>query len=131
MKISKILAIATATIMLSPLAANAGAKIAGTVTVTTSGTNVTMVGSMNSRYSSNTVARISAWGVPNGGVNIAATADNGTTFSCFMPTTDAAIDEARALRTAMGNGAIVSVSRTTTSSYCTNLNIQTDSRYLD
>lgn len=131
MKINKLLAVVATTAMLSPLAASAGAKITGYVSVYTSGSNITLAGAMNSRYNSNSVARVSAWGVPNGGVSIAATADNGTYFSCFMPPSDPAINDARMLRTAMGNGAFISVSRTTSSSYCTNLNIQTDSRFLD
>lgn len=129
--IKKIVSVVAAAALCAPLAANAGAKATGSVSVYTSGTTVTLSGSMNNHYSTNAVSRISVWGVANGGVSFAATANDGTYFSCFMSPTDASINEARMLRTTMGNGAYISISRTTTSSYCTGLNIQTDSRYMD
>lgn len=113
------------------LGAHAGDSTTGYVNVTTSGSTITLVGSMNNRYSSDTGSYVGAYGVANGGVTVIAEADDGTNFNCFFSTSSSMIDEARNLRTSMGNGAIIQVTRTTTSSYCTSLNIQTDSRFLD
>lgn len=113
------------------LGAHAGKSNTGYVSVSTSGTTITLTGTMNNRYSADTGSYLAAYGVANGGVTVVAEADDGTTFSCFFSSSSSMIGEARSLRTSMGNGALIQVTRTTTSSTCTSLLIQTDSRYLD
>lgn len=110
---------------------SAGEAIQGNVITYISLDETVLVAAMNNRYSTNPYSRVYAYGVPGGVISISARDDYGNYFSCVVSQTSDMYDDARILRTTMGESAIIQARRLTDgTSYCTYLNIQTDSRYL-
>lgn len=90
-------------------------------------------GAMNNRWNTTATTAttyIYANGFANGTISFAGRGADGTTFSCYVPTTSALYSAARDIKNNLGDGGYLYATKTTTSSVCTNVYLLNASYYL-
>lgn len=106
---------------------SAGWHVNGSVTAT----STYLSGSMNVRYNSGSSAYIYAYGFANSSVTFAGRGDDGTFFSCYVPTTSALYAQAVDIKNNLTNGGYLYASKREGSSECTSAYLLNGSYWLD